>query len=103
MRADGISAPPTVYRALNRLIADGLAHKIESTNTFVACAHTHDGGCVPVFVICDVCGATSEFTDPAIGALLAKRATDQTFAVDRAVVELHGTCAKCAAAAAAAG
>lgn len=97
VRAAGISAPPTVYRALNRLIADGRAHKIESTNTFVACTHAHPGNCVPVFVICDICGEASEFDDETIGAQLAKRAAERVFAIDRAVIELHGTCAKCAA------
>mgnify|MGYP000462915396 CR=1 FL=1 len=103
VRDVGISAPPTVYRALNRLIADGRAHKIESTNTFVACTHAHPGDCVPVFVICDVCGEASEFDDATVGAQLAKRAAERTFTVGRTVVELHGTCAKCAAEAAAAG
>ena len=96
VRAAGISAPPTVYRALNRLIADGQAHKIESTNTFVACTHAHAGGDAPVFVICDVCGDASEFSDETVGTQLAKRAAEHIFAIDRAIVELHGTCAKCA-------
>ena len=96
VRAAGISAPPTVYRALKRLISDGLAHKIESMNAFVACTHEHDGSCVAVFAICDTCGDASEFIDETIGAQLAKRAAERTFAVDRAIVELHGTCAKCA-------
>ena len=96
VRAAGISAPPTVYRALNRLITDGMAHKIESTNTFVACTHAHPGDCVPVFVICDVCGETSEFDDVIVGAQLSKRAAERAFTVGRAIVELHGTCAKCA-------
>ena len=34
VRAKGVSAPPTVYRALQRLIGDGLAHRLESLNAF---------------------------------------------------------------------
>ncbi|SDE62486.1 Fur family transcriptional regulator, zinc uptake regulator [Rhodospira trueperi] len=96
VRGAGISAPPTVYRALNRLISDGLVHKLESTNAFVACAQPHTGGSVAVFTICDTCGNASEFTDETVSEQLAKRALERGFALDKAVVELHGTCATCA-------
>ena len=38
VRPQGISAPPTVYRALNRLMREGLAHRVESKNAYVACS-----------------------------------------------------------------
>ena len=47
--------PPTVYRALNFLLDNGLVHRIESMNAFVACAHSdhkHEGQ----FLICSDCG-----------------------------------------------
>ena len=31
----GISSPPTVYSALNRLLEDGLVHRLESINAYV--------------------------------------------------------------------
>jgi Fur family zinc uptake transcriptional regulator len=34
-----IASPPTVYRALKRLISDGKVHRIESLNAFIACSH----------------------------------------------------------------
>ncbi len=95
VRDAGISAPPTVYRALNRLISDGLVHKLESMNAFVVCTHTHAGGTVPVFTICNACGDAREFADETVGEQLAKRAIERGFILDRAVIELHGTCAKC--------
>src|SRR4029079_7551003 len=52
VRGKGVSAPPTVYRALQRLIDDGLAHRLESLNAFVACNHPHHPG-KAVFAICD--------------------------------------------------
>ena len=51
VRVKGVSAPPTVYRALQRLIDDGLAHRLESLNAFVACEHPHHQG-KAVFAIC---------------------------------------------------
>ena len=35
----GAAAPPTVYRALDFLLANGFIHKLESVNAFVACHH----------------------------------------------------------------
>src|SRR5512134_33218 len=35
-------APITVYRALDFLIENGLAHRIESRNAYIACVHRHD-------------------------------------------------------------
>ena len=36
-------APITVYRALDFLRDNGLVHRIESRNAFVACVHNHAG------------------------------------------------------------
>src|SRR5437016_5511342 len=37
-------APITVYRALEFLVANGLVHRIESRNAFVACINNHASG-----------------------------------------------------------
>lgn len=97
VRPAGISAPPTVYRALNRLIADGLAHKLESLNAYIACAHVHSNNSVPVFEICDLCGGVQEFSDGEIGKHLFRCASGHGFAVSRTAIEIHGTCAQCCA------
>jgi Fur family zinc uptake transcriptional regulator len=42
LREEGFgSQPPVAYRALDFLVANGLAHKIERLNAFIACVHTH--------------------------------------------------------------
>ena len=51
VRPKGISAPPTVYRALNRLMRDGLAHRLESMNAYVACADPQDRHDSAIFAI----------------------------------------------------
>lgn len=95
VRPAGISAPPTVYRALNRLIADGLAHKLETLNAFVACTHTHSTESVPVFEICDSCGDANEYADADIGKYLLHRAAAHGFSVDSVSIEMHGACRRC--------
>ncbi len=98
LRDKGVTAPPTVYRALNRLIAEGLAHRLESLNAFVACKHpSHRGGVV--FAICEECGTVTEFNEAHVIDRLAGWANKAKFAVREMTLELRGLCASCAAAA----
>ncbi|MGD9924701.1 MAG: transcriptional repressor, partial [Pseudorhodoplanes sp.] len=53
-------APITVYRALDFLIENGLAHRIESRNAYIACVHGHDPSDLVVFLICERCGEVGE-------------------------------------------
>lgn len=89
------SQPPVAYRALEFLVANGFAHKIERLNAFIACAHpgaSHS----PAFMICRICQSVAEAqSSPALGALgEAARATG--FTIERTVVEATGICPGCA-------
>jgi len=88
------AAPPTVYRALEFLIAEGLIHRIESLNAYVGCSHP-DEPHVSQFLICERCNATAELGDPAIAAAVARRAAAQGFAVARQTIEVRGLCPNC--------
>lgn len=89
-------APQTVYRALDRLIASGSAHRLESLNAFVACGqsdHQHEG--TAVFAICDDCGTVSEFAEPRAVEALAAWAKRSKYSVRSMTLELRGRCATC--------
>jgi Fur family transcriptional regulator, zinc uptake regulator len=89
-------APQTVYRSLDRLIADGQAHRLESINAFVACCHpSHEGAAV--FAICNDCGTVTEFDEPTAVERLAGWARKSKFAVERMTLELRGRCRLCTA------
>lgn len=88
--------PPTVYRALDFLVAHGLVHRIESLNAFVACHGDHRGAAAE-FLICDCCGRVEEL-DLAIGAAAIEAARARGFQPGRIVLEVHGACAECAGA-----
>ena len=89
--------PPTVYRALEFLMSEGLVSKIESRNAYVPCAHPErPHGCV--FFVCDQCGTAVEIENPQLEALIDKDARSLGFRIARRVVELRGTCAACSAA-----
>jgi Fur family transcriptional regulator, zinc uptake regulator len=100
LREHGRVAPPTVYRALQKLIDEGLAHRLETRNAYVACrdqgrscGHRHRAG----FMICRSCGRTQEFGDDEIERLLSAVAARIGFAAERVAIEIQGLCADCAA------
>ena len=97
LRSKASLAPQTVYRSLDRLIADGQAHRLESLNAFVACRHASHEGETAVFAICNDCGTVSEFDEPAAVDRLAAWARKAKFAVDRMTLELRGRCRECVA------
>lgn len=99
LRHTGIKAPPTVYRALEQLMRNGLAHRIESLNAFVAChsGHAHGQPCATssFFTICSECGRTEEVEHENLRQLLGSMAEAIGFAHTRSQLELHGNCAQC--------
>jgi Fur family zinc uptake transcriptional regulator len=91
------AVPPTVYRTLDFLIENRLVHRLEQLNAFIPCRDSeHDHHDVQ-FLICGKCGTVAEIEDHAIARALAKAAEKQGFHPSKAVVELDGTCAACAA------
>lgn len=100
LRGDGLRAPLQVYRALEKLIEHGLAHRLESLNAFVCCAGAscHKGASTAAFAICSGCGRVDEFADAEVVGRLADWATGNGFALERTTIELRGRCAACRAA-----
>ena len=92
-------APITVYRALDFLMENGLVHRIESRNAFLACAHDHDAAATVAFLICERCGLVGEIAAAAAAQSLNAAARVNGFAPKLSVVEITGTCAHCQAAA----
>lgn len=89
------AAPPTVYRALDFLLAQGLVHRIESRNAFIGCINPrqpHDGQ----YLICRECGTLAELADAAISRNIARHAKNLGFRVDHQTVEVAGLCGCCA-------
>ncbi len=90
----GPAAPPTIYRALEFLLAQGLIHRIESLNAYVGCVHP-DGAHGSQFLICGECGSAAEVHDPRVDAAVARRAEELGFAVRRKTIEVEGVCPPC--------
>ena len=88
-------APITVYRALEFLRDNGLVHRIESCNAFIACVHTHVDGDPVVFLICERCGAVGEAALPTLAATIKSAARAAGFTPKSPVIEISGICTHC--------
>jgi len=91
-------APITVYRALDFLRAQGLVHRIESRNAFIACVHDHATGDPVVFLICEKCGAVGEAASAAVADTIKSASRAAGFSPKTPVIEISGVCAHCKAA-----
>lgn len=94
LRSQATLAPQTVYRALDRLIAQGSAHRLESLNAFVACSHLRHKGSA-IFAICRDCGTVTEFDEVRAVDALTAWASKARFTVETMTLELRGRCAEC--------
>jgi Fur family zinc uptake transcriptional regulator len=74
---------------------NGLVHRIESRNAFLACAHDHDAASMVAFLICDVCGSVGEIATAPLAQGVSDAARLTGFAPKLSVVEITGTCAHC--------
>src|SRR6195256_3837481 len=72
-------APITVYRALDFLMENGLVHRIESRNAFLACARDHEAAGMVAFLICDHCGSVGEIPAAPVAARLNAAARASRF------------------------
>lgn len=88
----------SVYRMLDFLIHEKLAHKLETENQYIACAHItcdhqHE---MPQFLICDNCHIVKEIViKKSIMAELEHSIQNTGFALAHQQLELHGLCESC--------
>lgn len=88
-------APPTVYRALDFLLAAGLVHRIDTLNAYIACfapGRRHRSH----FLLCQACGCAAEIEYGALDAALARAAEAAGFVAEHETVEIAGLCPDCA-------
>jgi Fur family zinc uptake transcriptional regulator len=88
-------APITIYRALDFLRDNGLVHRIESRNAFIACVNNHASGDLVVFLICERCGVVGEAPSAAVAEELRAAARAAGFTPKAPVIEITGVCAHC--------
>jgi Fur family zinc uptake transcriptional regulator len=88
-------APISIYRALDFLRENGLVHRIESRNAFVACVHDHGSDDLVVFLLCERCGAVGEAPGGAAAEALKASARAAGFSPKSPLIEVAGICSHC--------
>jgi Fur family zinc uptake transcriptional regulator len=86
--------PPVAYRALEFLVEQGLAHRIQRLNAFAACTHPGEEH-APAFLICRLCHMVAEAEASAARASLDAEAARAGFRVERSTIEALGLCPNC--------
>ena len=94
----GIKAPLQVYRALDKLVAIGKIHKIESKNAFMACQNSKcQVAKATAFSICENCEKVSEIKNSKLFEYL-KDFNDKTgMKYKKYNLEFFGVCNECTA------
>ena len=96
LKEHGFKAPPQIYRALEKLLAVGLIHKLESINSFVACQHSDCAHQIAGFAICDGCDQVSEIIDDNLESQIRSVAKTAGLVPRKSTMEIHGLCSSCA-------
>lgn len=86
--------PPVAYRALEFLVDQGLAHRVQRLNAFTACMHPGEVH-APAFLICRSCNLVAELPAAALRSALENAAEAQGFLVERSNIEALGLCPTC--------
>ena len=96
LRPLGVTGPPTVYRALDRLVKSGLVHRLETLNAFVSC--DREGDHAPsAMAICTDCRDVVEMQNDAVPEHLYSWADAKDFSVTSLTIEILGQCGRCKA------
>jgi Fur family zinc uptake transcriptional regulator len=88
-------APITVYRALEFLIEQGLAHRLASLNAYVASSQAAESHDTSAFLICEDCGSVSQVSSPELHDALSSLYKGHAFVPHTKIMELKGRCAHC--------
>jgi Fur family zinc uptake transcriptional regulator len=88
-------APITIYRALDFLIARGLAHRLASRNAYVACRQGHRAKDLAAFLICEGCGVVEERSARSLSSAASQLIDDARFQPSEKMLEISGRCACC--------
>jgi Fur family transcriptional regulator, zinc uptake regulator len=90
----GRTAPVTIYRALDFLMENNLAHRLNSLNAFITCSGSHDK-LEAQFLVCKMCQSVAEISTSSVHKAIHKEAKTAGFTVTTPIVEIRGICYSC--------
>lgn len=86
----------SIYRMLDFLVQEQLAHKLLTVNKYIACHHICEHHIHSQFLICNVCQKVTEIELPdALVAQLQQNVSEAQFTLSSPQLELAGWCYDC--------
>jgi Fur family transcriptional regulator, zinc uptake regulator len=89
------TAPITIYRALDFLIEQGLAHRLASQNAYIASFQGDSSREATAFLICEECGGVDEMSSSEFANTLSGLLDTQGFRSRAKILEIIGRCSHC--------
>jgi len=88
------AAPPTIYRALDFLLAEGLIHRIDAVNAWAACSDI-EGSRHDLLIVCTGCGSVAEIDAPDLSRQLSACVAAMGYVPATHEIEIRARCANC--------
>ena len=97
LRDEGIKAPMQIYRALAKLEAVNLVHKLPKSNSWIACdGHHHDEVQDMLLLLsCQSCGAVEEVHDTTFQKAISSLTKKTHYDLPAQTIEVDGYCQPC--------
>ena len=92
--ANKVIAPPTVYRAIEFLMEQGLVHRIASLNAYIGCSQAQQDH-ISQFLLCSECGIAIETDARLVSNSIHEQAAGYGFIIDQETIEISGRCPRC--------
>tara|TARA_R110002020_G_scaffold206783_6_gene412195 strand:+ start:838 stop:1236 length:399 start_codon:yes stop_codon:yes gene_type:complete len=90
------ASPPTVYRALDFLVANGLARKIHCISMFIVCHNDEGKQSIPkLLLVCPHCAGMRAIEDNQVLAPLINALIAQGYRPDHQGLEIGAVCPSC--------
>ena len=89
------ATPPTVYRSLSFFLTLGIAHKIESIQSYTLCCEPTKNFALEVLMVCHTCHNVVEIYDDVLRHLISNLAKKKSFQLHNHAIELQGMCGVC--------
>lgn len=93
LKPAGVRGAPVIYRALESLIKEGLVHRIQTLNAYLACncANDHDHA-ISVLTVCSDCKTVEELHDHEVIRRLEGLRKQGVPLARKAVIEIPVNC-----------
>ncbi len=93
----GLSAPVTIYRALDALQDRGRVRRLESISAYMPIQEANADDTATACLICQDCGTVSTLHNASINTWVQNLANQTNFTISHPNLEVLGTCGHCKA------